>query len=111
VQATSLYILSPDFCVFLQAAEKGLQELKASMKQSQSDTVQVAGLQEELEKTKAALQASQEAVKVSDAEKVHVPELRPVNQTSSADPSVHVAQCLACHLLTPPFASKYTVDM
>lgn len=59
------------------------------MKQSQSDTVQVAGLQEELEKTKAALQASQEAVKVSDAEKVHVPELRPVNQTSSADPSVH----------------------
>lgn len=73
----------------MQAAEKKLQELETSMKQSQSDTVQVAGLQEELEKTKAALQASQEAVKASDAEKVHVLQLRPVNQTSFADPSAH----------------------
>ena len=55
----------------MQAAEKKLQELEARMKQSQGAESQVAALQKELDEAKAAVQASQEAVKASDSEKVH----------------------------------------
>ena len=53
-----------------QAAEKELQELNASMKQSQTAETQVAALRKELDEAQAAVQASQEAIKASDSEKV-----------------------------------------
>ncbi len=40
------------------------------MKQSQGAESQVAGLQKELDEAQAAVQASQEAIKASDSEKV-----------------------------------------
>ena len=54
-----------------QAAEKQLQELNASMKQSQKAEAQVAALRKELDEAQAAVQASQEAIKASDSEKVY----------------------------------------
>lgn len=54
----------------MQAAEKKLQELEASMEQSQNAESEVAALRKELSEAQAAAQASQEAIKASDSEKV-----------------------------------------
>ena len=54
----------------VQAAEEKLQELQASAKQSEDAEAQVTGLQKELEQVQATLQASKDAAKAADSEKV-----------------------------------------
>lgn len=54
----------------LQAAEKKLQELEATSKQSQNAQSQVSKLEKELAEAKTALQASQDAGKAADGDKV-----------------------------------------
>ena len=80
-----------DACNMLitQAAEKKLQELKASLKQSQNAESQVAGLQKELEEAQAALQASQDAIKASDSEKVSHFDHRLLSLIALWQPSLH----------------------
>ncbi|CAK0741559.1 hypothetical protein CVIRNUC_001334 [Coccomyxa viridis] len=53
-----------------EAAEKKLQELQASVKQSEDAEAQVSGLKRELEQVQATLQASKDAAKAADTEKL-----------------------------------------
>ena len=55
---------------YVQAAEKKLQELQASAKQSEDAEAQVSGLKKELEQVQATLRASKDAAKAADSEKV-----------------------------------------
>ena len=54
----------------MQAAEKKLQELEASIKQTRNAESEAAALRKELSVAQAAAQTSQEAIKASDSEKV-----------------------------------------
>ena len=76
--AQDLQLHLPAFLSFVQAAEKKLQELQASVKQSEDAEAQVSGLKRELEQVQATLQASKDAAKAADTEKVEA-EIHPWN--------------------------------
>ena len=76
--AQDLQLHLPASLSFVQAAEKKLQELQASVKQSEDAEAQVSGLKKELEQVQATLQASKDAAKAADTEKVGE-EIRPWN--------------------------------
>ena len=68
--AEVLQLPLPASLSFVQAAEKKLQELQASVKQSEDAEAQVSGLKKELQQVQATLQASKDAAKTADSEKV-----------------------------------------
>ena len=76
--AQDLQLHLPASLSFVQAAEKKLQELQASVKQSEDAEAQVSGLKRELEQVQATLQASKDAAKAADTEKVEA-EIHPWN--------------------------------
>ena len=75
--------------LIVQAAEKKLQELEASLKQSQNAESQVSGLQKELEEAQAALQASQDAIQALDSEKVSQFDHSLLSLIAYQQPSLH----------------------
>ena len=92
--AQDLQLHLPAFLSFVQAAEKKLQELQASVKQSEDAEAQVSGLKRELEQVQATLQASKDAAKAADTEKV--------GGRSTHGTSLHILFLASCNPMPMP---------
>ena len=98
--AQDLQLHLPASLSTVQAAEKKLQELQASVKQSEDAEAQVSGLKRELEQVQATLQASKDAAKAADTEKVG-------GGRSTHGTSLHILFLASCNLMPMPPAYAF----